>query len=169
MFSGDRDRTSQTARGGSRAALPRRSANPVIVLQRAVGNRGTTRLLARKGGASRGTFENSVQIGKLGPIEVTESNVSEWVEKKSEPDTILVTSVKGKHSAELKRLSDDKTRIELIEFSAITGQNSWTVLSIKHGFIKDYTADTSGKSEHWALTGFDAVNRKRTSIGTPRP
>lgn len=169
MLQGDRDRTIQAGRAGSRTTLPPRSANPVLALQRSVGNRGTTRLLARKAVAGHGTFEHSVQIGKLGPIEVTQSNVDEWVGKKSQPDEIVVTSVKGKHSAELKHLSDSKNRVETVQFSTITGQNSWAIVTIKHGIIKGYAADPSGTTEQWTLTGFDGVDIKRTSIGTPRP
>jgi hypothetical protein len=53
---------------------PRRAASPIAALQRAVGNRGMTRVLARD--AKRGTFQNSVQ---LGPIEITGGNVAEWI------------------------------------------------------------------------------------------
>jgi hypothetical protein len=84
----------------------------VLALQCALGNRGTIRVLARKGGSGRGTFENSVRIGKLGPIEITESNIADWIGKKADADDLIVTTVKGKHSGELKRMSDSKARTD---------------------------------------------------------
>jgi hypothetical protein len=74
MSQRDHDRSSEP-QARSLAALPRRSTSPVLALQRALGNRGKTRLFARKGGSGPGTFENSVRIGKLGPIEIIESNI----------------------------------------------------------------------------------------------
>src|SRR5215217_3163717 len=100
MSQRDHDRGTDPGPIRSNTALPRRSASPVLALQRAIGNRGTTRLLARKGGD--GTLENSVRIGKLGPIEITESNIADWIGKKGNADDLIVTTAKGKHSDELK-------------------------------------------------------------------
>jgi hypothetical protein len=168
MSQRDHDRSSEP-RARSLAALPRRSASPVLALQRALGNRGTTRLLARKGGSGPGTFENSVRIGKLGPIEIIEGNIADWIGKKANADDLIVTTVKGKHSDELQRMFESKARIDTIEVQSITGQNSWVIVTFKNAVIRGYTPDPSGKTEHWKATGFDAVDIKRTSIGTPRP
>lgn len=151
----------------SHTAASRRSANPVLALQRAIGNRGTTRVLARKGG-SAGTFEHSVRIGKLAPIEITESNIADWIGKKADANDLIVTTVKGKHSDELKSKSESKARIEDIEVQSLTGENSWVIVTFKNVLIRGYALDPSGKTERWKATGFDAVDIKRTSIGKPR-
>jgi hypothetical protein len=169
MSQRDHVRSSEPGRGRSHTALPRRSANPVLALQRALGNRGTMRVLARKGGSGSGTFENSVRIGKLGPIEITKSNIADWIGKKADADDLIVTTVKGKHSDELKRMSDSKARIESLEVQSISGQNSWVIVTFKNAVIKGYAPDPSGKTESWKATRFDAVDIKRTSIGKPRP
>ena len=149
-------------------APPRRTASPVLTLQRAIGNRGTTRVVARKGGSGSGTFENSVRIGKLGPIEITESNIADWIGKKADVDDLIVTTAMGKHSDELKSMSDGKTRIDTIEVQSITGQNSWVIVTFKNAVIKGYAPGPSGKTERWKATRFDAVDIKRTAIGKPR-
>jgi hypothetical protein len=163
------DRGSDSAQARQRPAVPRRGVSPVLALQRAVGNRGTSRVLARDGKSARGTFENSVRIGKLDPIEITESNIDDWIGKKTDVDDLIVTTAKGKHSDELKRLSDGKTRIDTIEVTSLSGQNSWVVVTFRHALVTGYAADSSGKTERWKATQFDAVDIKRTSIGAPRP
>jgi hypothetical protein len=165
MYQRDHDRSSEPRQTRSHTALPRRSANPVLALQRAIGNRATTRVLARKGG---GTFENSVKIGKLGPIEIKGGNIGDWVAKK-DPEDLVVTSTKGKHSDELKRMSDSKERIDTIEVQSIVGENSFVVITFSHARIKGYAADPSGKTEQWKVVDFDAVHRAKTSIGAARP
>jgi hypothetical protein len=167
MSQRNHDRSSEPRQTRSPAAAPRRSASPVLRLQRAVGNRATTQVLARKGG-SEGTFENSVRIGKLGPIEITESNIAAWIGKQ-DVDDLVVTTAKGKHSAELQRMSESKSRIDTIEVQAISGQNSWVIVTFKNAVISGYAPDPSGKTERWKATQFDAVDIKRTSIGKPRP
>jgi hypothetical protein len=169
MSQRDHDRRSEPRQARSRAVPPRRSADPVLALQRALGNRGTTRVLARKGGSGRGTLEHSMRIGKLGAIEITESNIADWIGKKGGADDLVVTTVRGKHSDELKRLSDSKARVDTIEVQSITGQNSWVIVTFKNAVIKGYAPDPSGKTEQWTATRFDAVDIKRTSIGKPRP
>jgi hypothetical protein len=151
------------------AALPRRAASPVAALQRAIGNRGMAQVLARKGaGSGKGTFENSVKVGKLGPIEIKESNIADWIGKKN-PDDLIVTTTKGKHSDELKRMSESKERIDTIEVQAITGENSWVKVTFKNARIRGFAPDSEGKTESWKATDFDGVHIERTSIGTPRP
>jgi hypothetical protein len=169
MSQRDHDRSSDSRQARSHPALARRSANPVLALQRALGNRGTTEVLARKRDPGAGTFENSVKIGQLGPIEITESNIGAWIGKKADADDLLVTTVKGKHSDELNRMSDSRSRIDDIEVSSVTGQNTWVIVTFKNAVITGYAADASGKTEQWKATRFDAVDIKRTSIGKPRP
>jgi hypothetical protein len=162
-------RDGEPGRAQPQPAGPRRTTSPVLALQRAIGNRGTTRVLARQGGPGQGTFENSVHVGKLGPIEITDSNIGDWIAKKSDVDDLTATTVRGKHSDELKRLCESKTRVDRIEVQSITGQNTWVIVTFKNAIITGYTADSSGKTEAWKATQFDAVDIRRTSIGKPRP
>lgn len=127
------------------------------------------RLLGRKGASGSRTFEHSVRIGKLGPIEISESNIAAWIGKKGDADDLVATTVKGEHSDELKRMSDGKARIATLEVQSIIGQNSWVVVTFKNAVIRGYAADPSGETESWKATRFDAVDIRRTSIGTPRP
>jgi hypothetical protein len=166
MYQRDHDRSSEPGQTRSRPTLPRRSAHPVLALQRLIGNRATTRVLARK---KEGTFEHSVKVGKLGPIEITESNIADWIGKKNPEDLILTTTKGKKHSDELKRMSDAKTRIDKIEVQSITGENSWVKVTFTNARIKGYTSDPEGKTEQWRATDFDGVHIERTSIGKPRP
>jgi hypothetical protein len=126
-------------------------------------------VLARKAKKNAATFENSVQIGDLGPVEVTDSNIADWVGKKADAEDLIVTTAQGKHSDQLKHLAESRARIPTIEVQAITGQNSWTVVRFKNAVIRGYEPDASGATEHWRAVRFDAVNITRTSIGKPRP
>src|SRR3954454_14191437 len=101
MHQRDHDRTS--ASGRSHAA-PRRRAHPVVALQRLIGNRGTTRVLARDKKKNAANFARSVQFGKFGPIEVKGGTLDDWLGTET-PDALTLTTVKGKQSDELKRLS----------------------------------------------------------------
>lgn len=143
----------------------RRSGNPVLALQRAIGNRGTTRFLARKS-KNAGTFERSVTIAGLGEIEVKGGNVDVWLAKKL-PETLELTTTKGKHSDALKAKADSKEKIDVLTVSVVMGQNTWMVITFKHGRIKGYTDD--GKTESWKLVNFDDVHYEQTSIGKARP
>jgi hypothetical protein len=165
----DHDRGSESGQGRSRALPPRRGGGPVLALQRSLGNRATAQLLARKGAGSHGTFENSVQIGKLGPIEITQSNIGDWIAHKSSAFDLEVTTVKGKHSDELKQTADGKTKIDSMQVQALTGENSWVIVTFRHAILRGYAADSAGKTEQWKATDFDAVHIERTSIGKPRP
>jgi hypothetical protein len=170
MYQRDDDRSIQPGQPRPRAAPPRRVPNPVLALQRAIGNRGTTRVLARdKRAKGKGTYQNSVQIGAVGPIEITGGNLADWAARKGIPDDLTVTSTKGKHSDGLKRLSDDRKRFEKINVQAITGENSWMIIAFKNARVVGYSADDAGKTESWKLVDFDGVHRESTSIGVPRP
>jgi hypothetical protein len=170
MYQRDHDLLSDPGQTRQRP-LSRRGAHPVLALQRLIGNRATTRLLARKDGAktkNKGTMENSIKIGKLGPIEIKGGNLAEWVAKKV-PEQLIVTSTKGKHSEKLKRLSDDGTRFDEINVHAVTGANHWLVITIKNARVAGYSLDESTNTESWKLVDFDGVHFESTSIGVPRP
>ena len=163
------DRSSAPGRPPARGAAQRRGGSPVLALQRLAGNAGTTRVLARKGAKNESTFEHSVRIGKLGPVEVKDSNIASWTGKKLDADDLIVTTVKGKHSDELQRMADSRARVETIALQTIVGQNSWMIVTFSNAVIRNYAADTDGKTESWKATRFDHVDIKRTSIGTARP
>ena len=110
-----------------------------------------------------------MRIGKLGPIEVTESNIADWISHKTDAADLIVTTVAGKLSDELKRMSSDKARIDSGEVQTLSGENSWITVTFTHAVIRGYALDPSGKTERWKVTDFDGVDIKRTSIGTPRP
>jgi phosphosulfolactate synthase (CoM biosynthesis protein A) len=150
---------------GSGLGTRRRGADPAETLQRAVGNRGLAQVLSRQ----RGTFENTVRVGSLGPIEVKESSVGDWVAHKADAGDLVVTSVMGKHSEELRRKASTKDRVDKIEVQVLTGQNSWVVVTFTNARLRGYEADSSGNTEHWKAVDFDHVDIKRTSIGVPRP
>lgn len=162
MFQREHDRST----GTGHAARPRRSAHPVLALQRLIGNRGTTQVLARQK-KNAGSFPHSVRIGKLGPIEIKESNIADWVGKKN-PETLTLTTAKGeKTSDEIKRLSEGRTRVDAIEVNSVSGENTMIKVTFRNGRIKGY-AD-AGETESWTVTDFDAVNIERLSIGKHRP
>ena len=163
MFQRDRHR-SAPGQSRSQSALARRSASPVLALQQAIGNRGTTRVIARE--RNKGTFPNSIKFGKFPLIEVKDGNLAEWGSGKDAPDVLTVTTTKGKHSKELKRLSEGKEGVDSLMLQTIIGENSWLKITIKNGRVRDYSED--GKTESWKLVDFDGVAREKTSIGTPR-
>ena len=144
--------------------LPRRSVDAVLALQQAIGNRGTARLLAREKDKNRPSFEHSVKIGKLGPIEITGGNIGDWAAKK-DPDGLMVISAYGKHSEELKRLFDGKARIDTVETASVVGENSLVTITFKNCRIRRYSTDE--KKEEWTVE-FESAKRQTLSIGTAR-
>lgn len=166
----DHDRGSAPGQGRGRSGPPRRGESPVLVLQRSLGNRATAQLLARQGaGSGRGTFQNSVEVGKLGSIEISQSNIGDWIAHKSSAQDLVLTTVTGPHSSELKQMAGGKAKVDKIQVQTLTGENSWVIVTFSHAVLRDYVADPSGKTEQWKATDFDAVHIERTSIGKPRP
>ena len=148
---------------GSHAFPPllRRSSHPVLALQRAIGNRAVVRVLARAT-ARTGT----VQIGAAGAIKVRGGNLEEWAGRGA-PDTVEVTSEKGKHSPRLERLSADRTRTDVKVTIAPENQagqelsvGGGTLLEIKDARITGYVVEDG--VETWRVADFDSV--KRTKI-----
>jgi hypothetical protein len=165
MYQRDRDRSSAPGWVRSQTAPPRRSTSSVLALQRAIGNRATTRVLARD--KNRPNFEHSVRIGKLGPIEVRESNAGEF-SPKNVLDALIVKTVKGKHSDELKRMSESRTRVDTLKVESIVGENTLLTVTFSNPRIRGYTADAGAKTESWKAVGFDAVDVKRIALGKAR-
>ena len=117
-------------------------------------------MLARK--ASRNP---TVQIGKLA-IEVAGGNIAAWAANEV-PEALEVTSQKGRHSAELQRLSTDRTRIKSLTLTvapANKGQEldvGALVIEFTNARIKGYGVD--GKTESWQVADFDGVHRTKTT------
>jgi hypothetical protein len=145
-------------------APPRRLANPVHALQRAIGNRGTVQVLARQ--KNRAQFEHSIKVGKLPLIEIKGGNLSEWVAGKV-PETLTLTTTKGKHSEDLKRMADARTRLDVVEVSTVIGENTIMVITFKPARLIGYAAG-DGKTEDWKIVDFQDVKRAKTSIGSAR-
>jgi hypothetical protein len=142
----------------------RRSAHPVLALQRAIGNRGTARVLARDKGKNRPSFEHSVKIGKLGPIEIKGGNIAEWAAKKN-PEGLNVVSAKGKHSKALKGMFDGKTRLDSVVTSSVVGENTLVTITFTNCRIAHYALD--GDTEEWTVE-FTGAARESLSIGAAR-
>src|SRR4051795_12404221 len=123
--------------GPSRPVLPRGGTHPVLELQRLVGNRATTRLLARDKKKNAAGFARSVQFGTFGPIEVKGGNVDDWIGTKT-PDDLILTTGKGKQSDELKQLSGGKGRVEKLVLTVVSGENTLITITISHALVKDY-------------------------------
>ena len=155
-----------TEPGRARRTLPRRGADAVLQLQRMIGNQRTTRVLARDKKKNEATYKNSVRVGELGPIEIKDGNLAEWQEGKEAPDVLTLTTTKGKHSDKLKKLAEGKDR-NTVEVQLIVGQNGWLQITITNARVRRYSAD--GETESWQVFDFEAVARKRTSIGKFRP
>jgi hypothetical protein len=151
----------------ARAPVAHRRTNPVLGLQRMIGNRATGQVLARTAATKD---QGTVKIGKLPAIKIVGGNAGEWAAKK-DPDTLEVTSEKGKHSAELERLAKAGGRIPSLKVTAPMVDESGQHLdygSVEIEFvnarIKGYSVD--GKIENWRAVDFEAVHRTTISRKT---
>jgi hypothetical protein len=148
-------------------AVARRSANPALLLQRKIGNRATGQLLARVPATKN---HGTVQIGKLPAIKIGGGNADEWASRK-DPRTLEITSTKGRHSAALKRLSEDGSKIPTLKVTTpIVDQNGQHLdfgsveLEFSRATITDYEVD--GKLETWRAVDFNRVHRNTISHRT---
>ena len=155
------DRRRDPGRIQASPSLLRRNSNPVLALQRAIGNRAVVRVLARAP-----VRTGSVQIGAVGKIKVKGGNLEEWAGKGA-PDTVEVTSEKGKHSAKLGKLSTARTRTDVTVTIAPENKageelsvGAGTLLEIKDARITGYAVEDG--VETWRVTDFETV--KRTKI-----
>jgi hypothetical protein len=144
---------------------PQPGAHAVLALQRAIGNHGTARVLARERDKNRPNFPNSVKVGKLGPIEIKGGNIAEWAAKQT-PDDLHVISAEGAHSAELKRLFETKAKIDAIETSSVVGENTIVTIAFSGCRIRRYSSD--GETEEWRVE-YQGAKRQTLSIGSARP
>ena len=160
MPEGTSDRRREPGRSQAHRSPTHRSSNPVLALQRSIGNRAVAQVLAR---ATVRT--GTVQVGGVGEIKVKGGNLDEWTGKDT-PDTVDVTSAKGKHSAKLQKLSDAGTRTDVkvtIAAANSAGEElsvgGGTLLEIKGARIKGYAIKDG--VETWRLAGFENVHRTK--------
>src|SRR5690348_600202 len=148
------DRESQRRGGAARAhadeARTRRGANPVLALQRSIGNRAVAQVLARDP-----LRTGTVEIGGLA-IKVKGGNLADWTSKDT-PDTVDVTSEKGKHSRKLEQLSNAGTKGD-VKVTIAPAQEAGaqlavggTQLDIKGARVANYAL--ANGEETWRLTG----------------
>jgi hypothetical protein len=158
----DTDRRRESGPGHASRPLLRRTANPVLALQRSIGNRAVGQVLARTPQAT-----GTVQIGGVGVIQVKGGNLDEWAGKGA-PDTVDVASAKGKHSAKLEKLSNDRTRTDVKVTIAPANKageelnvGGGTVLEISGARIKGYAV--ADGAETWRVADFTDVKRTKTT------
>jgi hypothetical protein len=142
----------------------RRANNPLLALQQAAGNRAVGQVLARK--ASSESKKPTILIGILA-IQVAGGNIAAWAASEV-PDALEVTSQKGRHSAELERLSNERTRIKSLTLSVAAANKSGQELDMgslaiefTNAHIKRYLVD--GNAESWQVGDFDGVHRTKTA------
>jgi hypothetical protein len=154
------DRRREPGRTDAAPSLLRRSSNPVLALQRSIGNRAVVQMIAREP-VRKGT----VQVGGVGKIKVTGGNLEEWAGT-GVLDTVDVTSEKGKHSAKLEKLSKERTRTDVTVMIAPANKagedlnvGGGTELEIKGARITGYSVKDG--VETWSVAGFQKVARKQ--------
>jgi hypothetical protein len=137
-----------------------RESHPILALQRAIGNRAVAQMLARAP-ATTGT----VQIHGVGDIKVTGGNLKQWAGSEV-PETVTVTSHKGKHSAKFEKLANAgaKTDIKLTlapetKVGEELNVGGGTVVEIKGGRIEGYAV--ADGVESWRLAEFTNVHRTK--------
>jgi hypothetical protein len=135
--------------------------NPVLALQRSAGNRAVTQLIAREP-----VRTGTVQIAGVGKIKVKGGNLEEW-DGKGAPDTVELTSEKGKHSGKLEKLATARTKTDVTIMIAAAGKagenlnvGGGTQLDISDARITGYSL--ADGVETWRITDF--TNVKRTKI-----
>jgi hypothetical protein len=143
------------------ASPPQHAPHPVLALQRMVGNRAVAQMLARAASAS-----GSVQIPGVGTIKVSGGEL-EALTAGDVPDTIGLSSHKGRHSAKLEKLADEQTRSDIkltIAAGAKAGEElniGGTTLEIKGARIHGYAV--TGGVETWQLVDFTNVHRTKVT------
>jgi hypothetical protein len=156
------DHRREAGRGHAAPSRVSRSSNPVLALQRSIGNRAVLQVLARAP-----VRTGIVQIPGVGDIKVKGGNLEEWAGKGA-PDTVDVTSEKGKHSDKLEQMSKERTRADVKVTIAPVNEageelsvGGGTLLEIKDARIRNYAVDNG--VETWRLADFENVKRTKIS------
>jgi hypothetical protein len=155
------DRRREPGRTHAAPSLLRRGSNPILALQRSIGNRAVAQMLARTPDRT-----GTVKVSGVGEIKVKGGNLEEWAGTAT-PDTVEVTSAKGKHSDKLEKLSKARTRTDVkvtIASAEKAGEDlnvggGW-LLEIEGARIKGYAV--ADGVETWRIADF--TNVKRTKI-----
>jgi hypothetical protein len=156
----ERDTDHPRERERRQSAPPPRELHPVLALQRAAGNRAVAQMLSRAP-STKGT----VQIHGVGDIKVTGGNLEEWTGGEA-PQTVEVTSHKGRQSGKLQHLADAGTKTDVKVTIAPENKageqlsvGGGTLLEIKGAQVEGYAVE--GGSETWRLSGFTNVHRTK--------
>jgi hypothetical protein len=156
------DRRAEPGRKPDPPSRLRRSADPVLALQRSIGNRAVGQVLARAP-----VRTGTVEIGAVGAIKVKGGNLEQWAGKGA-PDTVEVTSEKGRHSAKLEKLANARTRID-VKVTIAPANNAGEQLNVGGGTLLEIT-DARVKSysvqdgvETWSLGDFENVKRTKVT------
>jgi hypothetical protein len=101
----------------------------------------------------------------VGDIKVHGGNLDEWTGGEA-PQTVEVTSHRGRQSKKLEHLSEAATRTDVKVTIAPANQageqlnvGGGTVLEIKGAVVEDYVVE--GGAERWRLSGFTNVRRTK--------
>jgi hypothetical protein len=135
--------------------------NPVLALQRSIGNRAVAQMIARDP-----VRTGTVEIAGVGAVKVKGGNLEEWAGKGT-PDTVELTSQKGKHSGKLEKLSTARTKTD-VKITIAPANQAGEDLNVGGGTLLEITgARVTGYSvadgvETWRVTNF--TNVKRTKI-----
>jgi len=136
--------------------------HPVLALQRSIGNRAVTQMLARAPATS-----GTVHIHGVGEIKVKGGNLEDWTAGEA-PDTVTVTSHKGRQSAKLEQLAQAGTKADVKVTIAPANQageqlnvGGGTLLEITGARVEGYAVE--GGAESWRLSGFTNVHRTKVT------
>lgn len=156
------DRRRETGRGPVDPARAHRGFNPVLALQRSIGNRAVAQVLAREP-----VRTGTVEIHGIGPIKVKGGNLGDWAGTAT-LDTVDVTSEKGPQAKKLEQMANARTKSDVKVTIAPTNEagehlsvGSFTQLDIKDARVKHYTVTDDGVS--WSLGDFVDVHRTKVT------
>lgn len=154
------DRRREPGRTHAAPSLLRRSSNPVLALQRSIGNRAVVQMLAREP-----LRTGTAQIGGVGKIKVKGGNLEEWAGT-AVLNTVELTSTKGRHSSKLGKLSKAGTRTNVTVMISPANKagddlnvGGGTELVIEGARIKGYAVKDG--VETWRVADFEKVARKK--------
>jgi hypothetical protein len=155
----DAVRDRQPGGGGERAARgePRSAAEQVLALQRSAGNQAVSGMLARapdtKEKAAAGPTAKVGDIGTI-PIDSVSLDVGRLAgaggagtKRDEPPKELTLTSLIGKHSADLQKAAIDGTAMD-VEIRIPHGKTT-VVITVKNAMVSSYNA--SGERESWQL------------------